>query len=348
MAGREWPTSRAPAMGRAEFLRTSGAALGGLALFGLSGCGGGQSGGGSRGYTGEVPVAQLATVVAGAAFYTAAKKGYFTDEKLKLKLIDGGGGTGVIQAMRSPNAKFGMIPATGVITAFARGSSNLRIISGFARGSIITFAVLPDSPLSSPEDLRPGMKIGVSEPASVTTLHARALLKRLGLSKKVEVVFVGDPAEAATALRNKLVDVSWSPIPLAIKQEADGDIRILVKGPEIITDWLDGVLVTTQEFLDDQPETLRNWMAALQRVIDLTASDVDEVGKTWAGAIRLDPSVTTEALRQVSKDEPYFDLALDMAAIEKAAGFAEALAADSGGFANKPDLKTLVTTELQS
>jgi NitT/TauT family transport system substrate-binding protein len=301
---------------RREFLATTGAAVGGIAVFGLSACGkAGQSQSASdKGtYKGQQAVSHLDEIISSAAMKIAVSEGYFDKAKLNLKTVSFPGGGDVVRAIQTKMA-FGQPAALPTLIAHEKALKDIRIIAGNFYDPEVVFLVKGDSSIKSPKDLK-GKKVGVSEPGSNSTYFATKMIEDAGLKpdSDVKIVSVGGPSDASTAVEHGVVDVGWSTPPLATKEVQSGSRRELIKASKLEPSWISTCLATRQPFIDSNPDVLKRWVEALSKSFDLIHNDTARAGAVWGKSIGLDPKVTTAALKEYGHA---FSLKLDRKAFE--------------------------------
>lgn len=313
-------------MARRQFLRGVGLLAGGVAVLGATGaCGGGdeaqgqnaQGGGGGQTpetFSGEVAVAHLQAIVAGAPFLIADELGFFEQEGLDLELVSFPGGTDTIRGIAT-GMPFGMPATLPGLIAYQKGQKDLRLVSGAVNAALVNFLVPADSAIQSIDDLN-GRRIAVSQPGSITTYFADRIVKEVGLTpgKDVELLSVGGPPDAWTATEQGLADVAWSTDPISTSLIESGQARLLFEASEYVTSWVDNTYWTTQSFIDESPDVLQSLLRAMQKSITAIRDDLDTAAPAYAKRAKLDPAVARAALENVG---PSMGLELDMPGIEE-------------------------------
>lgn len=306
-------------LSRRGFMRAVGWGVGGTAVLGLgtSACGtegGGGSGDAGGSFSGEAAVAHLEAIINAAPFLVASELGYFQEEGLDLELVSFPGGTDTIRGIAS-GMPFGMPATLPALIAHQKGQRDLRLISGGFNQAVVSFIVPADSDIRGVGDLK-GKKIAVSQPGSITTYFATRIAKEQGLvpGETVKILNVGGPPDAWTAAEQGVADVAWSALPLSEKLISAGKARLLFETREFVPNWADNTYWTTQQFIDESPDTLRAWLRAMQKAITAIRDDLDTAAPAYAVGAELDEPVARAALQQAG---PAFSLKIDMAGIEE-------------------------------
>jgi len=307
-------------MNRRDILRLGGIA-GGAFLLGpmIASCSADSSPGGNgdspdAGFDGEIAVAHLLGIMSGAPFLVAEELGYFEEAGMNPELVSFPGGADTIRGVAS-GIKFGMPATLPALTAFQKGQKNLRLISGALNTATVNFIVPSDSDIEDISDLR-GKTIAVSAPGSITTYFANRIAEEQGLKPGVDVTIlnVGGPPDAWTATKQGIADAAWSSPPLSTLLTTDGSARVLFETSDHVKNWADNTYWTTQDVIDESPETLRQILRVLKRAVVTIQDDPDTAVPVYAKRVELDEAVARKALSDVA---PYLDFKIDMAGIEE-------------------------------
>lgn len=282
-------------MGRRGFLKLSAAAGGVVALGSTTACG--QSGGGNGGgYSGDVAVTGLASLIHSAPFFIAKSEGYYEEEGLNLEHIQFPGGLDTVRGIES-GIGFGTSSTIPVFIAAEKGM-DVRMFGNVYTAASVDFIALPDSPVNTIEDVK-GKKVAVSTPGSNSSYFAERTLREAGLEpgKDLELVNVGSASDSWTAVSQGVVEVAWTASPLSEKIASESGGKVIWRSRDYVTDWSDTCLVATGEFMDENAEALRGWGRALQRAMDMISNDVEAAAEVYARAIKYEPEIALEALR---------------------------------------------------
>ncbi|WMY79943.1 ABC transporter substrate-binding protein [Citricoccus sp. I39-566] len=284
-------------LGRRGFLKLSAATGGVIALGFTAGCGqSGANGNGNGGYSGDVAITGLASLIHSAPFFIAQSEGYYEEEGLILENIQFPGGLDTVRGIDS-GIGFGTSSTLPVFIA-AESGMDVRIFGNVYTAASVDFIALPDSPINTIEDVR-GKTIAVSTPGSNSTYFAERTLREAGLmpGTDVQLVSVGSAADSWTQVSQGVVDVAWTASPLSEQIASDAGGKVIWRSRDYVTDWSDTCLVATGAFIDENAEALRGWGRALQRAMDMISNDVEAAAEVYAVAIDYEPEVALEALK---------------------------------------------------
>ncbi len=116
-----------------------------------------------------------------AGFYTAAAKGYYTDENLAVSLLPGGPDIDPLKVVKEGSAQFGVTSGDNLVRARAASTAVTAIMAIFRRSPLIVMS-LPDSGIKRPQDLI-GKTVGVISDKldSNWDIQFLAMLKQLNI-----------------------------------------------------------------------------------------------------------------------------------------------------------------------
>ncbi|MCO4251557.1 ABC transporter substrate-binding protein [Pseudarthrobacter raffinosi] len=321
---------------RRGFLKLS-AAAGGVVFLGLTtGCGqaGGSGGGASKGYSGDVAITGLASLIHSAPFFIAQSEGYYEEEGLTLEHIQFPGGLDTVRGIES-GIGFGTSSTIPVFIAAEKGM-DVRIFGNLYTAASVDFIALADSPIKTIQDLK-GKKVAVSTPGSNSSYFADRTLREAGLvpGKDVELISVGSASDSWTAVSKNVVDVAWTASPLSEKIASESGGKVIWRSRDYVTDWSDTCLVATGSFIDKNTEAMKGWGRALQKAMDLISNDLEKAADAYGKAIKYEPKVALEALKNSQKFYSLDFTDAQLAAVV-AAGKAQ------GQLTKEPDMNAIV------
>jgi NitT/TauT family transport system substrate-binding protein len=229
-----------------------------------------------------VPHRVLFTVA--VPIYVAQERGFFKESGIDVDVVFTKGGGENVQAVVSGDAQVGL--STGffaVLSAFAKGAP-VKIVASEITGMDTFWYALGNSPIRKFEDLA-GKKVAYSLPGSSTHMAVLAIvdqLKAKGL-KPGEPVSLGGIPDTFTGTKTGQTDAGWSVAPFFLDRVEKGEIRIVVKGSEIIAlnDLTMRVHFANADFARKQPEALKGFLRAHQKAVDFMFESPRETTKIW-------------------------------------------------------------------
>jgi ABC-type nitrate/sulfonate/bicarbonate transport system substrate-binding protein len=281
---------------RSTRILAAAAALPVLALI-ATGCSGGDSAGGAG--TTEINF-QLDWVKNNqfAGFFEADSEGYYADEDLSVKFLDGGDVSSTAAVIAGGGADIGIVSNMARFADAVGTGSDLVVVGALYQTSPAGFMTLPDRTIDDMSDVT-GLRIGTDESGSA---DIRTLFTVNGLEPDWQDVRVG--YDAAPLFEGQ-IDAYYAYLTSQpVSYEMQGTDVNTVSFAELGYDDYAGLIVTTREFLDDNRDAVVGFVRASQ--------------EGWADAIA-DP----EAAVELTLSEYGADLGLDEAGEQ--AAFAAAL-----------------------
>lgn len=241
-------------------------------------------------------------VAAGLPFYAAVEKGYFKEAGLDVEPLKFAGAQQVMEAMLagrcdgssngtgSGNLGVGEIASPGLFKIIATNPSNAKYV-------LDQFLVPKDSPVKSIAELK-GKRVA-SGPGIQNKTLAQTVLERAGASgTTVTELPIGQHVAALAAGQ---VDAVYTLEPTGTVGRLNGTTRLLEAGviaKYILGDpqapWHGGAATLTTEFIKNNPELTRKYIAAYARGIDLVRKDPAEARKYLKGYTAIEGPLTGE------------------------------------------------------
>ncbi len=139
------------------------------------------------------------------------------------------------------------------------------------------------------EDLR-GKTVAISAPGTPTDALTRHALRKRGLEPGRDVLLVsgGSPSSRWQALRAGRVDCALLNAPLTWKAESEGFVRVGSETTEVGRGWTGTSLITSESFLDRNPQTIRALLRSLVRGIRMVKTDPETSIQTLMSRLKYD------------------------------------------------------------
>jgi NitT/TauT family transport system substrate-binding protein len=216
--------------------------------------------------------------------YIAQEKGFYRDSNIDVDAVFTRGGGENVQAVVSGDAQIGLGTGTlAVISAFVK-KAPVKIAGAEITGMDAFWYVMASTPMRRLEDLA-GKKVAYSRPGASSHMAALGIADQIrakGL-KAAEPVSLGGIPEVYTALRTGQTDAGWSVAPFQLDRVEKGELRVVVKGDEIVSmrDQTARVHFTNNEFAAKNPEAVRGFFRAHQRALDYMFANKEDTAKIW-------------------------------------------------------------------
>jgi NitT/TauT family transport system substrate-binding protein len=281
---------------RRDFLGRTALSIGSILAVSAIGGTACSSGGSSTG-TGQQAISHLLDAMDAAPIHIANHEGLFSAEGLNLKTLNTAGGSDTIR-MIVQNTGLGMPASVAVVSAFAKGISNIRVVGGIYNKPSNVLLVKAGAPFGI-NDLR-GKKLGSGNPDSLTAYLTTALLQKKGLraGTDVQVLNVGDVTTLWTSLDTGVVDLAWSSPPFSTQLVQDGKAVVAAKAVDVVPDLPDAVLVATTDKVSRDRTTVSGWLKAIDSAIQILRSDPERAAKAYAASAGLQLDLARRVLAE--------------------------------------------------
>jgi NitT/TauT family transport system substrate-binding protein len=225
-------------------------------------------------------VSQYARLAATLPWAVALEKGMFKEAGLAIDDItpSPGGGTSV-RNMLAGTLPFAEIATPAAIAAIRAGMDLVIVMACSNHIGELTWAALPNSNITSIKDLV-GKKVAFTAPKSATEMIIRYALEREGLTGKVEIASLGSLGAGLTALSHGAVAAApWNDPEMTVRPDK---YRILFNGFDYYPKFTWAVGVTTREFAQRNPKTVRSLAQVRRRAVDFVYTNRAEAAQIYA------------------------------------------------------------------
>jgi NitT/TauT family transport system substrate-binding protein len=253
----------------------------------------------SRSATAEqIVVSNYGIAANGMPYAVAMAKGFFKEEGADVSgiLSSAGGGT-TVRNLMTGHLPYGEIDLAGTVAAIQQGA-DLKIISdNVLTVAEFVWAVKPDSPIKSIQDLK-GKKIGYTNPRSTSQALDILLLEAAGLKPDdAELVKTGGFGEAVVALNLGLIDASAIADPVWSKNKAQ--FRVLVSANDVLPPLCNVIGVITGEAAASKGDFVRAIIRGRRKAVEFMGAHPDESADIVAKAYNLDIDVAKSAIHNL-------------------------------------------------
>ena len=275
--------------------RSRAAAAGVAALLALAACGGSDDGGGGAAEEGGLTPVTIGTqpIVDSAPLYLGVDQGFFEEEGLDLTIESAVGGAAVVPSVVSGEFEFGRGNVLSTMIAVDEGLPLQCITNANSTAGSPDFGavVVPgDSPIQSMADL-PGNTVSVNTLNNIGDTTIRSVVEDAGGDPQgvdfVEIPFPDAPA----ALQTGQVDAAWILDPF-LTEAVDAGARVLSYNFSDFHPELDiSCVFTSQQLMQEQPELVEAFQRAMNRSLEFSQENPDEVRRITGTYTEIDPAV---------------------------------------------------------
>jgi len=202
--------------------------------------------------------------------YLAEEEGFFADEGVNVEIVAFRGGTDLVRGMIADAVEIGVTSLAGVNVGIA-ADQPLRAFYGGFNMAVFDWYGTSDIPAMSETQ---GRRFGVSTLGSSTDFLTRYALLQAGINPETEVQIIqggGSPARLAAMDAGQL-DVNIFATPEKF-MAADAGYNLLLRQSDLAPDYPFHVFFATQDFIAENPETIRAVLRGFVRGVRLAQAD---------------------------------------------------------------------------
>jgi NitT/TauT family transport system substrate-binding protein len=217
--------------------------------------------------------------------YVAEENGYFQDEGIDVDIVAFKGGTDLVRGMIAGAVEVGVTSLAGVNVGIAAEQPLKAFYGGFNMAVFDWYAV---EGITSVADSQ-GKRWGVSRLGSSTDLLTRFALQNAGLDPDTDVTIVqggGSPPRLAAMDAGQL-DVNIFAPPEKFIAAEEG-YNLILRQADLAPDYPFHVFFTTEDFLANNPETIKAILRASVRGIRAAKANKDAAVSVLVDRVGLD------------------------------------------------------------
>lgn len=243
----------------------------------------------------EVTVTHWGVLMYGAHYAVAIEKGYYEDAGLDITgvLTSKGGGTTMRNVMAA-GLPYGEVALAAVVAAINQGIELKIVHSGVRTVGEILWVTTPDSPIRSAADLE-GQKVGFTSPKSVTDMLLTLVADKHGL--QIEPVAAGGIGAGLTMLEEG--GIVAAPVMDPIWTKVQDRYRPVFQVKDELPPMVQTVGVTTAEFAESSPDTIRALIEARRRGVEFVYAHPEETADIVAKHYEMDRDLALRAIQNL-------------------------------------------------
>jgi NitT/TauT family transport system substrate-binding protein len=229
-----------------------------------------------------------------APFWAAMEKGFFAEQGLDVKVLEGNGSATTLQLLSSGQAQAGFADAVVMAQAIQKGM-DVRMVACLLQQNLFGIISPADAPLARPEDLR-GKTIAAVL-SGVDGFQWPIFAKKVGLDPDAVTIINTDVPGKYAALMARRVDATFQLVPIdALQFEAQGLPVHQLLYADYGVERLGHGLVFSSSTLKDSPDVAAGLAAGLAKGWQYAADNPAEVA-TFAGKL-FTTSLSAETLEK--------------------------------------------------
>lgn len=309
----------------------------------LAACGGdddsGDGGGGGAGEevrelrVGVIPIVDVAPI------YLGVEQGFFEERGMDIELVPGSGGAAAVPGVVSGDYDFSFGNVTSVLLAGSEGLPLRMVANGVATTgdaeTDFSGVVVPgDSAIQDASGLQ-GQTVAVNNLKNIGEVTIRKAIEDAG-GDPSDVNFVELPfPEMPAALQAGNIDAAWVVEPFLTVSRNQGARSVLAPFAEPIEDLTVAVYFTTEQMLQEDPELVDEFQAAMEESLTYAQENPDEVRRIILTYTQVPP----EAAEAIAL--PSFPQDINVESVETVAE----LMAEFGITPEQADVDSLIATD---
>jgi NitT/TauT family transport system substrate-binding protein len=203
------------------------------------------------------------------------KRGIFAKEGVTIAPATFGGPVKQQQALAAGSIDVGL--GVGLDLGFVAKGAPVKGVAAMAGPPLDTAIIVPPkSPIKTVADLK-GRTVGISSLASILSWMIGEISVHEGWPRDaIHQAASGPPTAQVALLKSGQLDASGSDLAPALQLESSGDVRILVRFGDIITQSLNNVIFATDDYIATRPDDLRAFLKGWFATIAYARSHRDE------------------------------------------------------------------------
>ncbi|WP_062048356.1 ABC transporter substrate-binding protein [Bacillus sp. JCM 19034] len=208
-------------------------------------------------------------------FFVAQEKGFFDKYGLNVDVLEGNGSTSTMQAVAQGQDDFGVTSTVEPSQGLVEGMP-IKMIASYMNRSPIMIASHPDTPVETPKDLE-GKSIAMAIASTFTNVYPFFLESNEVDESLVNSVQVESSARNGLFLTKEVDAVaifSTNEYPL-FEKELDVELTSLYLA-DFGYDLAGLTLIGNESFLEDNPNTVKRFLAAIDEAFEYTLANKEE------------------------------------------------------------------------
>lgn len=267
-----------------------------VALLTLSACGGGDTEANADADGGLTPV-EVGVIPIGdvASIYVGQREGIFEEHGIDLTLTQAQGGAAIVPGVQSGDLDFGYSNVTSLVISRAQGLP-IKVVAtgpqttGSPDEDFSAVMVSPDSGIESVTDLE-GKRVAVNTLNNIfDSVISEGIEQEGGNPDNVDFVELAFP-DMVPQLEAGNVDAISAVDPFAVVADEAGMERIYGPFSQPVEDLSIGAYFTSEQMLEDNPELVENFTAAMKESQTFAEENPDVVREVIAEYTTTDPDV---------------------------------------------------------
>lgn len=281
-------------------------ALGALAVS-LAACGADAASGGEQTEQLTISATGVDNLPFMAMLQAGIDKGWFEEEGVDVSLYSASGGGNTLRVVTSGDADMAISGSTSIVLASQQPDSNLTVIAPWFQVNDFSW-IAPEG-----TELGEGAVLGFSSAGSSTELVTKNIeLAMDGITTQA----VGGEGDNWTAARAGQITAGWAMQPFIADKVLNEGAEVLLNSRDVIGDLPADLVAVNDEYAEANPENLRAFFRAVERINEWIVSDPEGAAADLAPLLNVSEEVMVEAMELTPDLEKAYSLDIDPAILE--------------------------------
>lgn len=195
-----------------------------------------------------------------APYYIAQEKGYYRDEGIEVKFVEGQGGPYALGLVASEKAEFALATGNAILAARVKGVP-VKVVAQIMQNYPAGYFAFPESGIKSPKDLE-GKRLAAKPPTQADYVIHRMLMERLGVdySKVTEVPMQFDMV-SPLLLGKADASMGWITDILSFVPKGRPDV-VFIPYIKFGMNPVSIAIVTNEKLIKENPQLVRGFVKA--------------------------------------------------------------------------------------
>jgi len=230
-------------------------------------------------------------------------KGWFEEEGIDVSLYSASGGGNTLRVVTSGDADMAIAGSTSIILASQQEDSNLTIIAPWFQVNDFSW-IAPEG-----TEFGEGAVLGFSSAGSSTELITKNIELAIdGISTQA----VGGEGDNWTAARAGQITAGWAMQPFIADKVLNEGAEVVLNSRDVIGDLPADLVAVNDEYAEANPENLRAFFRAVERINEWIVSDPAAAAVDLAQLLNVSEEVMVEAMEQTPDLEKAYSLDVDL------------------------------------
>lgn len=234
-------------------------------------------------------------------------KGWFEEEGVDVSLYSASGGGNTLRVVTSGDADMAISGSTSIVLASQQPDSHLTIIAPWFQVNDFSW-IAPEG-----TEFGEGSVLGFSSAGSSTELVTKNIELAIdGISTQA----VGGEGDNWTAARAGQITAGWAMQPFIADKVLNEGAEVVLNSRDVIGDLPADLVAVNDEYAEANPENLRAFFRAVERINDWIVSDPHGAAADLAPLLNVSEDVMILAMDETPDLDQAYSLKVDAAILE--------------------------------